>query len=115
MQVSEWEQKRQVLRAFALWKESGANIDFRPAKYGNYSIVILQSICEIGHNTKQGQGQVVLKSWKQTDTFVFLIFTSGEKADISISWQVKDHGDAGKRSFDGPGGTLAHAFYPCLF
>ena len=38
---------------------------------------------------------------------------SGEKADLDIAWATRDHGDAGKRAFDGPGGTLAHAFYPC--
>uniref|UniRef100_H3B3S8 Matrix metallopeptidase 20 n=1 Tax=Latimeria chalumnae TaxID=7897 RepID=H3B3S8_LATCH len=53
--------------------------------------------------------QMGLKAWSDVSPLNFVKLDSGE-ADIVISFEVGDHGDS--YPFDGPRGTLAHAFAP---
>ncbi|XP_043928524.1 matrix metalloproteinase-20-like [Protopterus annectens] len=52
---------------------------------------------------------LALKAWSEAAPLNFAKMTSGE-ADIMVSFEVRDHGDS--YPFDGPRGTLAHAFAP---
>jgi len=38
--------------------------------------------------------------------------TNVQSADVKVGWYKGNHGDGANNAFDGPGGTLAHAFYP---
>ena len=49
------------------------------------------------------------KVWENVASLRFKRLTSG-KPDIEVKWAVGSHGECDP--FDGPGGTLAHAFFP---
>jgi hypothetical protein len=51
-----------------------------------------------------------LIEWQNSFNITFIETTEIEKADIKLSFHTKNHGDY--YNFDGPGGTLAHAYYP---
>uniref|UniRef100_A0A8C9M585 Matrix metallopeptidase 20 n=1 Tax=Panthera tigris altaica TaxID=74533 RepID=A0A8C9M585_PANTA len=53
--------------------------------------------------------EMALQAWGSAVPLTFVRVTSGE-ADIMISFESGDHGDS--YPFDGPRGTLAHAFAP---
>ena len=48
--------------------------------------------------------------WSRHVQLQFIEKTGSEEADIEIKFDSGDHGDG--TAFDGPGGYLAHAFYP---
>ena len=48
--------------------------------------------------------------WSDVSRLAFRKVSSKQRADIEILFAHKDHGDG--QAFDGPDGTLAHAFYP---
>ncbi|KAL4223398.1 peptidase M10A [Mactra antiquata] len=50
-----------------------------------------------------------LNKWQAVTPLTFRE-TTAKDADILINWVVRNHGDGS--SFDGAGGTLAHAFFP---
>ncbi|CAF3013483.1 unnamed protein product [Rotaria socialis] len=48
--------------------------------------------------------------WQKHSGLTFEMVETKQEADLKIKFQAKDHGDG--YPFDGPGSTLAHAFYP---
>lgn len=53
-------------------------------------------------------------SWASISRFTFSYIEDYEIADIEIGFERGDHGDGTINSFDGPGGTIAHAFRPTI-
>ena len=51
-----------------------------------------------------------LSKWQKVANINFKESPRSDKADIFVSFGSGNHGD--HYPFDGPGGTLAHAFYP---
>ncbi|KAL3716819.1 hypothetical protein ACJRO7_008403 [Eucalyptus globulus] len=51
-------------------------------------------------------------TWTSVTLFTFSYVEDHEIANIQIGFARGDHGDGAHNSFDGPGGTLAHAFPP---
>lgn len=51
-----------------------------------------------------------LVEWQTSFNITFIETTEIKNADIKLSFQSGDHGDY--YNFDGPGGVLAHAYYP---
>jgi matrix metalloproteinase-14 (membrane-inserted) len=52
-----------------------------------------------------------LRFWSDVSPLTFREVTSGP-ADINIQFVAGEHTDGPQNAFDGPGGVLAHAFYP---
>ncbi|KAK3406615.1 hypothetical protein EUGRSUZ_K02793, partial [Eucalyptus grandis] len=50
--------------------------------------------------------------WTSVTRFTFSYVQDHQFANIQIGFARGDHGDGAHNSFDGPGGTLAHAFPP---
>nr|XP_029483458.1 matrix metalloproteinase-28-like [Oncorhynchus nerka] len=64
------------------------------------------------------RGQVALavrtafQLWSNVSALAFREVTQGS-ADIRLAFYEGDHNDGMGNAFDGPGGALAHAFFPC--
>ncbi|XP_066265737.1 matrix metalloproteinase-20-like [Branchiostoma lanceolatum] len=55
---------------------------------------------------------MAFKVWSDVINIDFRRVPPYYKADVTIRFAKGYHGDGTKNTFDGPGGTLAHAFYP---
>ncbi|VVC44925.1 Hypothetical protein CINCED_3A002423 [Cinara cedri] len=65
---------------------------------------------KLPHESIRNEIQKALSKWSRFSQLKFLEVNNENFADIVISFGVADHGD--QFPFDGPGNTLAHAFYP---
>lgn len=52
------------------------------------------------------------EAWTQVSPLRFVEVRPEEGPVLRVSWEIGDHGDGSQNAFDGPGFTLAHAFYP---
>lgn len=59
-------------------------------------------------NDEQNAIREAFRIWSDYSQIIFTEVVGS--ADINIAWAVGDHGDG--NPFDGPGGVLAHAFFP---
>jgi hypothetical protein len=50
--------------------------------------------------------------WSDVSSLQFVKLPASDTADIDIKFARLEHGDGADNAFDGPGGVLAHAFYP---
>lgn len=67
-------------------------------------------------NLPQGQVALAVRTafqlWSNVSALVFREVTQGS-ADIRLAFYEGEHNDGMGNAFDGPGGALAHAFFPC--
>lgn len=63
----------------------------------------------LGHDTVRALMYYALKVWSDITPLNFHE-VAGNNADIQIDFSKADHNDG--YPFDGPGGTVAHAFFP---
>ncbi|PQM32862.1 metalloendoproteinase 3-MMP [Prunus yedoensis var. nudiflora] len=63
-------------------------------------------------NPAEAMGPVssAFQTWAANTHFTFSEVQSNQNPDLTVSFHRGDHGDAAP--FDGPGGTIAHAFAP---
>ncbi|XP_050408957.1 matrix metalloproteinase-24 [Patella vulgata] len=66
---------------------------------------------QLGGTTQKRAFRNAFQKWADETPLNFREVTRGE-ADIDINFGRYSHGDGNENSFDGRGGTLAHAFFP---
>lgn len=65
---------------------------------------------DLSESELRGAIRQALALWEEVTVLRFREVDAGQNADIVIRFVSRDHGDFD--GFDGPGGTLAHAFFP---
>ncbi|KAM9371689.1 matrix metalloproteinase-17 [Phaethornis superciliosus] len=85
----------------ALTKWSKRNLSWRVRTFPKES--------QLGHDTVRALMYYALKVWSDITPLNFHE-VAGNNADIQIDFSKADHNDG--YPFDGPGGTVAHAFFP---
>ena len=58
------------------------------------------------------QNYFYIQVWSDVSSLTFTEVTGSEDADLLINFYRGNHGDGANAAFDGPGGVLAHAYYP---
>jgi len=63
-------------------------------------------------NQERDVVQRAFDAWAQVSPLRFVEVLPEQGPHLRISWETGDHGDGSQNAFDGPGFTLAHAYYP---
>ncbi|OAY25787.1 metalloendoproteinase 1 [Manihot esculenta] len=82
---------------------------WRPSKY-HLTYTFLSGEQVVDEKVLKSVCSKAFKKWSDVSQFTFKEASAGSTADIVIGFYSGDHGDGSP--FDGPGGTLAHAFAP---
>ncbi|HYI99399.1 MAG TPA: M10 family metallopeptidase domain-containing protein [Thermoleophilaceae bacterium] len=90
----------------------GATTQASPVCSGDEEVQysFINSTSDLATDTQQQSVEAGMDLWARVADVTFEE-TAAFVADSWISWRTGDHGDGS--SFDGVGGVLAHAFYPC--
>jgi len=81
-------------------KWSKRNLTWRITKYSS----------KLGQDDLDSAMERAFGMWAEVADLSFTRTIGGPKPVIEVRWEVEKHGDG--EPFDGPGGTLAHGFYP---
>jgi hypothetical protein len=81
-----------------------------PKKSLTYRFRNFLSSSVMDQQTQRQALERALKTWSDVSKLTFREVTEG--ADINFSFDAAEHSDGPQNAFDGPGGVLAHAFYP---
>lgn len=71
---------------------------------------IVQWSASLSNNDVESTLTKAFRKWAEVSPLVFRKLDSSATADITVKFVTGYHGDV--KAFDGPGGVLAHAFYP---
>jgi len=84
----------------------------RGCKYERRSLryAFLNSTADLGGDREQEIVRQAFDAWANVADLEFTEVQANEGPHFRIAWRAADHGDGS--SFDGPGNTLAHAFFP---
>ena len=70
----------------------------------------LNGTSDLPGNREQDIVRQAFGAWEAVADLEFVEVSPAQGPDFRIAWRTADHGDGS--SFDGPGNTLAHAFFP---
>ncbi|HEY9403684.1 MAG TPA: matrixin family metalloprotease [Pyrinomonadaceae bacterium] len=85
-------------------------IDGRKWSYTNLTYYFQNGTADIAGNDEHQAVRDAFALWSNVTTLTFTEVYNPASADIVILWAHGNHGDG--LPFDGPGGVLAHAFFP---
>ena len=76
----------------------------------NLSYCFINNPADLDANAAKNEIRAQFAKWQAVSHLKFTEVTATQNPTFRISWHSGDHGDG--EPFDGPGNTLAHAFYP---
>lgn len=91
---------------------AGAPFVLRGCKYDRQDLTyaLVNGTADLPGSREQEIVRQAFDVWSSVANLSFTEIDHGDHPDFRIAWRPGDHGDGS--SFDGPGNTLAHAFYP---
>lgn len=93
---------------------AGSRVDFRLSgcryRKTSFTYRFLNGTPDIPGNAEQNAIRNALNTWASVVHITFREVARNRSSDFEFGWFSGAHGDGS--SFDGPGNTLAHAFYP---
>ena len=93
---------------------SGA-FELRGCKYDKQTLTYAFTGTGTPDLTGNSERQIVREAfevWAEVTPLRFVEVGPSDNPDFDISWESGSHGDGSGNAFDGPGRTLAHAYYP---